>query len=363
MATPRIHELLRLTREKGGSDLHLGTGMEPRMRIHGALEAIGGWPQLGADELGMMLREIVSKDQWQEFTGSGDLDFALQVEGVARFRANYLRQERGAAAVFRTIPEKIASLEDLDLPPVLGRLAERTSGLVLVTGPTGSGKSTTLAAIIDRINRTTARHIVTIEEPVEFVHKPVKSTFSQREVGTDTDSFAGALRAAIRQDADVVLVGEMRDLETISLALRAAEMGLLVFGTLHTNSAAKTIDRLIDVFPAEEQAQTRVSLAESLAAIVAQLLVPRADGSGRIAVNEILLRAPGLGNLIREGNLPMLITVMQSGKKDGMQLLDDVLMDLVQKGTISAKEAHLKALEKGRFEPLLKQEQQQRSQP
>ncbi|MCM2270698.1 MAG: type IV pilus twitching motility protein PilT, partial [Thermoanaerobaculia bacterium] len=222
----------------------------------------------------------------------------------------------------------------------------------LVTGPTGSGKSTTLAAIIDRINRTRACHVVTIEEPVEFVHQNRRSVFSQREVGADTDSFAGALRAAIREDADVVLVGEMRDLETIALALRAAEMGLLVFGTLHTNSAAKTIDRLIDVFPAEEQAQTRVSLAESLVAIVAQLLVPKADGAGRVAVNEILLRASGLGNIIREGNLPMLTTLMQSGRNQGMQMLDDVLMDLVQRRVISGKDAYVKANDKSKFEAL-----------
>jgi twitching motility protein PilT len=353
MASPRLHELLRTTREKGGSDLHLAAGMEPRMRLSGALEPVGGWPKLSADELAALLREVVSKEQWQEFGATGDLDFALQVAGVARFRGNYLRQERGPAAVFRTIPEKIASLEELGLPPVLGRLAELRSGLVLVTGPTGSGKSTTLAAIIDRINRSSARHIVTIEEPVEFVHTGIRSVFSQREVGTDTDSFAGALRSAIRQDADVVLVGEMRDLETIALALRAAEMGLLVFGTLHTNSAAKTIDRLIDVFPAEEQAQTRVSLAESLVAIVSQLLVPRADGSGRVAVNEVLLRTSGLGNLIREGNLPMLATLMQSGRKHGMQMLDDVLAELVEQGTITARDAHLKAQDKARFEPLL----------
>jgi twitching motility protein PilT len=352
----KLHELLRSTREKGGSDLHLAAGMEPRMRIHGALEAVGGWPKLAAGELDALLREVVTQEQWQEFTTTGDLDFALQVTGVARFRANYLRQERGASAVLRTIPEKIASLEELNLPAALGRLAELRSGLVLVTGPTGSGKSTTLAAIIDRINRTQAKHIVTIEEPVEFVHQSQRSVFSQREVGTDTESFAAALRAAIREDADVVLVGEMRDLDTVSLALRAAEMGLLVFGTLHTNSAAKTIDRLIDVFPAEEQAQTRVSLADSLAAIVSQLLLPRADGTGRVAVNEILLKTPGLPNLIREGNIPMLQTVIQSGKSIGMQMLDDVLMELVQKQVISGKDAFVKANDKSKFEALVEKE-------
>jgi len=351
----RLHDLLQTTRERGGSDLHLAAGMEPRMRVHGALEPVGDTTPLGADELAALLREVVSEAQWKEFAATGDLDFALPVPGVARFRANYLRQERGPSAIFRTIPEKIASLEELGLPPVLARLAELSSGLVLVTGPTGSGKSTTLAAIIDRINRTRACHVVTIEEPVEFVHSNRMSVFSQREVGTDTDSFAGALRAAIREDADVVLVGEMRDLETIALALRAAEMGLLVFGTLHTNSAAKTIDRLIDVFPAEEQAQTRVSLAESLVAIVAQLLVPRADGTGRVAVNEILLRASGLANIVREGNLPMLATLMQAGKSAGMQVLDDVLMDLVARGVVTAKDAYVKANEKSKFEALVRE--------
>jgi len=349
----RLHDLLRLTRESGGSDLHLVPGIAPRMRKHGSLEPISGEPALDAESLGALLREVLSDMQWSEFTSTGDLDFALSVEGVARFRGNCLRQEFGPAAVFRTIPETIASLEDLGLPAVLARLADLRSGLVLVTGPTGSGKSTTLAAIIDRINRTEARHIVTIEEPVEFVHRNRKSVFSQREVGVDTVSFSAALRAAIRQDADVIRLGEMRALETISLALKAAELGTLVFGTLHTNSAAKTIDRLIDVFPADEQPQARLSLSESLVAIVAQLLLPRADGSGRIAVHEILLRTPGLPNLIREGNIPMLANVMQAGKKDGMQVFDDTLAELIERKVITARDAHLKAHDKGRFEALL----------
>ena len=352
----KLHALLRATRERGGSDLHLVSGIAPRMRRHGALEPLAGEPELDAAGLAEILAEAVSPEQWREFEETGDLDFALQVPGVARFRGNYLRQELGPSAVFRTIPEAIASLEELGLPAVLGRLAELRSGLVLVTGPTGSGKSTTLAAIVDRINRTVARHVVTIEEPVEFVHRNRRSVFSQREVGADTESFAAALRAAIRQDADVVLVGEMRDLETISLALRAAEMGTLVFGTLHTNSAAKTIDRLIDVFPSAEQPQARLSLSESLAAIVAQLLLPRADGEGRVAVHEILLRSPGLPNLIREGNIPMLTNVMQAGKSQGMQLLDDGLMELVRKKLVTPRDAYLKAQDKNRFEPLLGKE-------
>jgi twitching motility protein PilT len=347
----KLHDLLRTTLARGGSDLHLVAGLAPRIRLHGALEPLAGEPALLAAPLATLLREAVGDSEWHEFETTGDLDFALDLAGVARFRGNYLRQERGPSAVFRTIPERIASLEELGLPAVLGRLAELRSGLVLVTGPTGSGKSTTLAAIIDRINRTSARHVVTIEEPVEFVHRSQRSVFSQREVGVDTASFAAALRAAIRQDADVILVGEMRDLETISLALKAAEMGALVFGTLHTSSAAKTIDRLIDVFPADEQPQARLSLADSLAAIVAQLLLPRADGSGRVAVHEILLRTPALPNLIREGNVPMLANVLQSGKRDGMQLLDDALAELVERKVVSARDAYLKANDKARFEP------------
>lgn len=352
----RLHDLLGFTKQQSASDLHLATGMEPRIRRHGALEPVPGWAPLPAGELGSLLREVVSEAQWEEFAASGDLDFALGLAGVARFRANYLRQENGPSAVFRTIPEQIATVEQLGLPPAVAGLAELASGLVLVTGPTGSGKSTTLAAIVDRINRSSARHIVTIEEPVEFLHAPIRSVFSQREVGTDTESFAAALRAAIREDADVVLVGEMRDLETVALALRAAEMGMLVFGTLHTNSAAKTIDRLIDVFPAEEQAQVRISLSESLAAIVAQLLLPRADGAGRVVAIELLLRTAGLAGIVREGNLPMLQTVIQGGRGLGMQQMDDALAALVEAKTVTARAAYLKAFDKARFAPLLERE-------
>ncbi len=352
----RLHELLRYTKAHSGSDLHLATGMEPRIRRFGALEPVPGWQPLLAAELAELLRELVTETQWEEYAASGDLDLALGLPGVARFRVNYLRQENGPSAVFRAIPEQILSVEELGLPPSVARLAELRSGLVLVTGPTGSGKSTTLAAIVDRINRATARHIVTIEEPVEFLHAPIRSVFSQREVGRHTDSFASALRAAIREDADVVMVGELRDVETIGLALRAAEMGMLVFGTLHTNSAAKTIDRLIDVFPVEEQAQVRLSLSESLAAIVAQLLLPRADGTGRVAAIELMLRTSGLPGIIREGNLPMLETLIQSGKALGMQLLDDALMALVEAGTVTPREAYLKALDKARFAPLIEDE-------
>jgi twitching motility protein PilT len=351
--TPRLHELFHYLLDNKGSDLHLAAGLEPRIRIHGSLEPVAGWPVLAHEALCGILREIASEEQWQDYEGCGDLDFAYGMEGVARFRANYLRQENGAGAVFRIIPEEIVPLEKLNLPKAIESLAHLQQGLVLVTGPTGSGKSTTLAAIIDRINTTYNKHIVTIEDPVEFVHRNKKSVFSQREVGADTESFGAALRAAIRQDADVILVGEMRDLETISLAVTAAEMGALVFGTLHTNGAANTIDRLIDAFPADEQAQIRTTLAESVAGIVSQLLLRTADGNGRCAVNEILLKTPGLPNVIREGNTPMIQTIIQSGRSIGMQMMDDALMALIDEGRITPREAYMKASNKQRFENLV----------
>ncbi len=352
---PRIHQLFQHLRDQGCSDLHLAAGMAPRVRLHGELEAVPGWAPLPHQELLELLREIASDEQWADYRKSGDLDFAYGIEGMARFRANYLDQENGAAAVFRLIPEEIVPLEKLNLPRAIEGLAHLRQGLVLVTGPTGSGKSTTLAAIIDRINRTYAKHVVTIEDPVEFVHHNRGCIFSQREVGVDTESFGAALRAAIRQDADVILVGEMRDLETISLAITAAEMGALVFGTLHTNGAANTIDRLIDAFPAEEQAQVRTTLSESLAAVVSQLLLRTADGKGRCAVNEILLKTAGLPNMIREGNTPMLTTLIQSGRAIGMQQMDDALMALVEAGTITARDAYMKASHKQRFEGMVKE--------
>jgi len=299
-----------------------------------------------------LLREIVSADQWADYESSGDLDFAYGLPGVARFRANYLVQQNGAGAVFRIIPEQILTVEQLALPPAITKLADLSKGLVLVTGPTGSGKSTTLAAIVDHINKSYSKHIVTIEDPVEFVHQNQQSVLSHREVGTHTQGFGPALRSAIRQDADVVLVGEMRDRETIALAITAAEMGMLVFGTLHTNSAAKTIDRIIDAFPAKEQNQVRISLSESLAAVVSQLLVPTADGKGRCAVHEILLRTSGLPNIIREGKITMLNSLIEGGKSQGMQTMDDTLFALVKAGRIRGSDAFMKATNKGRFESL-----------
>jgi twitching motility protein PilT len=352
----RIDELFHYLKEKKGSDLHLAAGLEPRIRVHGALEPVAGWPTLSHDELLSLLREIATEEDWNEYTSCGDLDFAYGLEGLARFRANFLRQENGCGAVFRIIPEDIVPLEELNLPQAIEGLAHLQQGLVLVTGPTGSGKSTTLAAIIDRINSTYAKHVVTIEDPVEFVHQNKLSVFSQREVGSDTESFGAALRAAIRQDADVILVGEMRDLETISLAVTAAEMGALVFGTLHTNGAANTIDRLIDAFPADEQAQIRTTLAESVAGIVSQLLLRTADGRGRCAATEILLKTSGLANVIREGNMPMITSIIQSGRTQGMQLMDDALIALVEQGKITPREAYMKATNKTRFEGMIEED-------
>ncbi|MBL8939350.1 MAG: type IV pilus twitching motility protein PilT [Archangium sp.] len=350
----RLDQLFRHLKDQGGSDLHLAAGMQPHMRQHGSVKPIGGWPTFTDESLRDHLKELATEKQWAHYTGNLDLDFAYALPGVARFRANYFNQERGAAAVFRIIPEKIRTLEDLKAPAALSAMADLEQGLVLVTGPTGSGKSTTLAAIIDLINTKHSKHIVTIEDPVEFVHQNKKCTLSQREVGNDTKSFANALRSAIRQDPGVILVGEMRDMETISLAITAAEMGVLVFGTLHTNSAPKTIDRVIDAFPTDQQQQVRTMLSESLAGVVSQLLLRTPDGRGRLAVHEILLKTPGLPNVIREGNTPMIHSIIQSGKQLGMQAMDDVLFKLAEDGKISGEDAFHKATNKARFEPLVK---------
>jgi twitching motility protein PilT len=349
----RLDTLLTYLKDHDCSDLHLAAGLEPRVRVKGKLRVVEGEGVLVDADLRQMMQEIASPKHWAEFATTNDVDFAYGIEGVARYRANYFVQENGAGAVFRIIPEEILSLEKLNLSKSIQDLADLESGLVLVTGPTGSGKSTTLAAIIDKINRDSNKHIVTIEDPVEFVHQNRGCIFSHREVGLHSLGFGPALRSAIRQDADVILVGEMREQETISLAITAAEMGMLVFGTLHTNKAAKTLDRIIDAFPAEEQNMVRMSLSESLAAIVSQLLLPTSDGKGRVACNEILLKTSGLPNVIREGNIQMLYSIMQAGKKDGMQAMDDVLFDHAKAGTIPAQDAYMKATEKARFEPLL----------
>jgi twitching motility protein PilT len=340
-----------------GSDLHLAAGRPPLARLHGELKPIEG-EVLTAEGLRAILAEITPAEGNAAFCATGDHDFAYSLAGVARFRVNLFVQENGPGAVLRVIPEKILSLDDLRAPPALGRLADLTSGLALVTGPTGSGKSTTMAAIIDAINSRYARHIVTVEDPLEFVHARKKSLFSQREVGQHAKSFASALRAAVREDVDVLLVGELRDRETIALALAAAEMGVLVFGTLHTNSAAKTIARIVDAFPEEEQQQARASLAESLQAVVAQVLLPTADGKGRVALHEILLRSSALANLIREGNTSMIANVIQAGKKDGMQTMDDALFVFAQEKRITPEQAYALASDKKRFQGMLPKNEQ-----
>lgn len=348
-----IDPLLVHLKENDGSDLHLVANQPPRFRAKGAIQVIEGQGVLTNDALRSMMHEVASTRAWEEYETTGDLDFAFSLDGVARFRANYFMQQSGAACVFRIIPEEIISLEDLNLSKAICDLADLNEGLVLVTGPTGSGKSTTLAAIIDKINKTYSKHVVTIEDPVEFVHQNRNCLFSHREVGLHTQGFGPALKSAIRQDADVILVGEMREMETISLAITAAEMGMLVFGTLHTNNAAKTIDRIIDAFPAEEQNMIRLSLSESLAGVVSQLLLPRADTGGRIAANEILLKTAGLPNIIRDGNTPMLGSIIQAGKNQGMQSMDDVLFAFAKEGKVTAHDAYMKATDKARFEPLL----------
>jgi twitching motility protein PilT len=349
---PRIDDLLRHLKEHSGSDLHLASGVVPRLRAKGSIDPVPGWPVLSHDDVMSVLSEIPTSDQWADYQRERDLDFAYALTGVARFRANYFWQHNGASAVFRIIPEDILTLDDLKLPDVVRNFAHLEQGLVLVTGPTGSGKSTTLAAIINEINDCYAKHIITIEDPIEFVHPNKKCIFSQREVGRHADGFASALRATMREDANVVLVGEMRDPETIGMAITAAEMGVLVFGTLHTNSAIKTIDRIVDAFPAEQQSQIRTSLADSLTGIVAQLLLKTADGKGRCAVNEILVRTNGLANIVREGNNSQLMNLIQTSKKLGMQTMDDALMQKVKDGSIRLDDAWQKATDKVPFERL-----------
>ena len=353
----QLDSLLTHLKDTGGSDLHLAAGLEPRIRRSGQIHVIPDWPVLTDSALLQMLEEIISPPLWQSYRDENDADFAYGLEGVARFRANYFQQERGAGAVFRIIPEKILTLEQLKVPEVVASFAHLDRGLVLVTGPTGSGKSTTLAAILNEINETYDKHMVTIEDPIEFVHPNKRCVISQREVGDHTMGFGPALKSAMRQDPDVILVGEMRDQETIGLAITAAETGALVFGTLHTNSAAKTVDRLIDAFPSDAQSQIRLSLSESLAGIVSQLLLRTKDGKGRCAVNEVLLRNSALPNLIREGSTPQLNNLIQNNRGMGMRTMDQSLMELVENGRISARDAHLKAKDKKKFEALAKAEE------
>jgi len=334
--------------QTNASDLHLQEGQPPKMRLHGDIQKIRDHVLTHA-EMEQMLSEVVGPKRWEKFVKTGDTDCAYELSEDARFRCNLHKQLHGLGGIFRLIPNKIATLEQLNVPLVIKRFANLKGGLVLVTGPTGSGKSTTLAALIDYINSSYSRHIITIEEPIEFVHQNKLSILTQREVGEDTPSFADGLRNAMREDADVVLVGEMRDLETIALALTAAETGMLVFGTLHTNNARKTVDRMIDVFPSSQQPQVRTMLSASLRGIVAQLLMKKADGKGRVAVNEILISNNAVASIIREGAVEKLTDVLISGKAEGMQFMDDAINSLLQQGVINGQEAYMKAIDKQRF--------------
>ncbi len=349
---PYIDQFLSVIVAQDGSDLHIGEGQPPKMRRHGDVKPIRDEP-VTREEAARMLSEICDAPSWALFEERGDLDFAYEMDERSRFRCNFLKQTNGYGAVFRLIPTKIATLDQLGIPAVVKRFGHLRNGLVLVTGPTGSGKSTTLAALIDYINDNFSRHIVTIEEPIEFVHGNKRSIITQREVPVDCVSFPGGLKAALREDADIVLVGEMRDLETISLALTAAETGLLVFGTLHTNNARKTIDRMVDVFPANKQAQVRTMLANSLRGVLAQLLLKKADGSGRLAVNEVLIASPAVSAIIREGATQKLQDVIVSGKGQGMQFMDDAIQALLDAGAVSPHEAFMKAIDKNRFKQFL----------
>ncbi len=349
----KIDAFFKLMNDQGASDLHLVAGQPPVLRITGDLERVK-YKVLDDDTLRAMLYEIAPEDRVKVFEETGDVDFGYEIPGLARFRANFFRQKYGVGAVFRQIPSKVLTTEQLGLPSVIGKLANLPRGLVLVTGPTGSGKSTTLAAIIDQANRTRKDHIITIEDPIEFVHESRGCVINHREVGIHTRSFGAALRGALREDPDIILVGEMRDLETISLAVEAASTGHLVFGTLHTSSAAKTVDRVIEVFPSSEQPQIRSTLADGLRAVVAQVLFKRIDMKGRCAALEILIGTPAVRNLIREAKTHQIPSMIQTGKRYGMQLLDDAVMDLLNKGWIGADEAYMKANDKARFRPLLR---------
>lgn len=347
-----LDRYLKLLGEHEGSDLHVSAGLTPKFRVHGSLIPVpdeAPWSNAKVEDL---LMPMLDDHRRERFLEKMDLDWAYSLPGVARFRVNYFRQQNGMGGVFRLIPHTIRSCKELGVPDVVESYANLRSGLVLCTGPTGSGKSTTLAAIIDYINRNSHRHIITIEEPIEYVHQNKKSYITQREVGEEAESFSSALRAATRQDPDVILVGELRDLETISLAITAAELGSLVFATLHTNSAAKTVDRIIDVFPESRQNQVRTMLSVALKGVVAQLLIPTKDGKGRVPVNEILLSSFSLGNIIREGAIYKIVSLIESGRGRNMQLMDDAILARYKEGRIDAKRAYLWASEKKRFEHL-----------
>jgi len=340
-----VVELLELLLARQGSDLHLSSSQKPRIRVHGDLEEVVEYAAPSSEALGELLLAITPARNRDQFMSRSDTDFAFELAGQARFRVNLFRDHRGVGAVLRTIPSRIPTFEEIGLPDAVRKLALLSKGLVLVTGPTGSGKSTTLAALLDLVNRTRSDHIITIEDPVEFVHPSKRCLVNQREVGVHTDSFKQALRAALREDPDVVLVGEMRDLETVSIAIETAETGHLVFGTLHTTTAASTIERLVDQFPGDRQGQIRMMLADSLKAVIAQTLLKKIGG-GRIAAYEILIATQAVANLVREGKTYQIASAMQTGRAQGMTLLNDALYDLVERKLVEPREAYLKAVDK-----------------
>jgi twitching motility protein PilT len=349
----KIDAFFKLMFDQGASDLHLVSGQQPVLRLHGELERVK-YQVLENDELKAMLYEIAPETKMKVYEETGDVDFGYEIPGVARFRANFFQQKYGCGAVFRQIPTKVLTPKDLGLPPILSRAAMLHKGLILVTGPTGSGKSTTLAALIDHANKNRKDHIITVEDPIEFVHQSQGCIVNHREVGLHTKSFASALRGALREDPDIILVGEMRDLETTRLAIEAAETGHLVFATLHTTNAAKTVDRIIEIFPHEEQGQIRSSLSTSLKVVVAQNLFRRVDRKGRCAVLEVMIGTAAIANLIRENKTFQIPSAMQVGKKYGMQTLDDGIMEVLNKKWISPEEAYDKAIDKAKFLPFLK---------
>jgi len=351
----KIDAFFKLMFDQGASDLHLTSGQQPILRLHGDMERIK-YKVLEDGELKAMLYEIAPEIKIKQFEETGDVDFGYEIPGVARFRCNFFNQKYGCGAVFRQIPTKITTAQDLGLPAILTRAAMLHKGLVLITGPTGSGKSTTLAAMVDQANKHRKDHIITIEDPIEFVHQSQGCLINHREVGMHTKSFAAALRGALREDPDIILVGEMRDLETIRLALEAAETGHLVLATLHTTNAAKTVDRVIEVFPHEEQAQIRTSLSTSLKLVVAQTLLKRIDRKGRCAALEIMVVTPAVSNLIRESKTFQLPSAIQVGKQFGMQTLDDSIMEVLQKKWVGAEEAYSNCTDKAKFRPFLKAE-------
>jgi len=333
----RLDDLLRQMKQQGASDLHLTSGSSPYMRIHGDMVKLN-YRNVSAETCQSLIFEILTEKQKELFNENWDLDLSYPLSGVGRFRVNVFMQRNGVSAVFRLIPENIKTIDELDLPEQLASLIDISEGLILVTGPTGSGKSTTLASMIHTINQKQQAHIITIEDPIEFVHENHRCLISQRELASHTKSYGAALRAALREDPDIILVGEMRDLETISLAITAAETGHLVFATLHTNSAVKTIDRIIDVFPEGQQGQIRVMLSESLRGVVAQALLPRPDHQGRVPVVEILVNVPAVANLIREGKTHQIASAMQTGRAHGMMTFENAVQDLIQKGLISKED-------------------------